>query len=156
LRAIRERACNRLMARGTKGEAAAQLKRREEDETRPVRTLILRRGASSALHRHDEDAAWFHVVEGEIVEERWTRDPEGGYLQEQRRLRVGQSMAAPADALHRIEACEDAVVISTCASDCACCTPASAPEIDAVLRLARAEVDRDWATTTALGPMSPL
>jgi hypothetical protein len=142
------------MARTISGEARRS--DRDADRTRPVRTIFLRGGVVSALHRHEEETAWFHVVDGEIVEERWTRDNEGGFLQEHRRLKGGQSMAAPADALHRIAAREDAVIVSTCASDCACCHPASPGEILAVAKLARDGEDRAWAATTSVGDLPAL
>ena len=128
---------------------------REVDSTTPVRTIFMRRGTASTLHQHDEAAAWFHVVSGEIVEERWTRDAEGGFLYEHRRLRKGQSMAAPADTLHRIAATADATLVSTCVCDCTRARQAAAPEIDAVMRLSRSGVDREWATATAIGVPAP-
>ena len=124
---------------------------RDADSTRPVRTVFLRGGAVTALHRHKEEAAWVHVVAGEILEERWSRDPEGGFVHEQRVLRHGQSMAAPADALHRVSAREDAAFVISGTCDCGCAKEAAAHEVEAVQRLARTGDDREWATTTAVG-----
>lgn len=142
-------------SKGTIARGSRTREGREVDSTTPVRTIFLRRGTASTLHQHDEPAAWFHVVAGEIVEERWTRDAEGGFLYEHRRLRKGQSMAAPADTLHRIAATDDATIISTCMCDCTRARQAAAPEIDAVMRLSRAGVDRDWAVATAIGVPAP-
>ncbi|UJR82187.1 Hypothetical protein I5071_42520 [Sandaracinus amylolyticus] len=128
---------------------------RDADATTPFRTTFLRRGQSSAVHRHDETAAWIHVVAGEVVEERWTRDAEGGFVHERRTLRCGQSMAAPADALHRVTAVDDAAFVTTCACDCARARAVPARELDAVTRLARCGEDREWATATAIGVASP-
>jgi hypothetical protein len=129
---------------------------READSTTPMRTIFLGRQTSSAVHRHVEQAAWFHVVSGEIVEERWTPDPEGGFVYEQRRLRAGQVMAAPADTLHRIMALEDAVFVNSCHCDCTRSAAAPKREIDAVTTLCRTGVDHGWATTTALGAPAPV
>lgn len=128
---------------------------RDADATRPVRTVFLRAGDSTTLHRHEEAAAWIHVVSGDIVEERFSRDPEGGFVEERRVLRRGQSMAAPADMLHRVSALADAAFVTTSACDCGCAREAPRQEIEAVLRLARTGADRDWATTTAVGDPSP-
>lgn len=107
------------------------------------------------MHRHEEQAAWFHVVSGEILEERWTPDSEGGFLYEQRRLRAGQAMAAPASTLHRISALADAVFVSTCLCDCTRSPAAPTHEVDTVIMLSRTGVDREWATLTALGEPAP-
>jgi quercetin dioxygenase-like cupin family protein len=128
---------------------------RDSDSTAPVRTIFLRGGAASRIHRHDEAAAWIHVVSGSIVEERWRRDPEGGFVHERRVLRKGQSMAAPADALHRVSALEDAAFVTTCACDCARAKGASPSEIDTVIRLSRTGDDHMWATSTVLGADAP-
>jgi len=128
---------------------------READSTTPMRTIFLRGESASAIHRHDEQAAWFHVVSGVILEERWTPDAEGGFVHEMRRLHTGQSMAAPADTLHRITALEDAVFVNTCLCDCTRSTPAPTREIDTVIMLSRTGADREWATSTALGELAP-
>lgn len=128
---------------------------RDADATRPVRTVFLKGGDTTTLHRHDEPAAWIHVVCGEIAEERWSPDAEGGFVHERRVLRRGQSMAAPGDALHRVSAVEDAAFVTTSACDCGCANEASHHEIDAVLRLARTGADVEWATTTAVGEPVP-
>jgi uncharacterized cupin superfamily protein len=128
---------------------------RRGDDTAPVQTIFLAAGRSSAIHRHDESTAWLHVVTGEIVEERWTRDTEGGFIYERRKLRRGQSMAAPADVLHRVTAIEEAAFISTCLCDCCRANAADASEIDAVMRLTRDEGDREWALTTMSGSPAP-
>lgn len=129
--------------------------RRDADATAPVRTIFLRAGAASRIHRHDESAAWIHVVAGAIVEERWRRDPEGGFVHERRILRKGQSMAAAADALHRVSALEDAALVTTCACDCARAKGAAPSEIDTVIRLSRTGADHLWASSTALGEHAP-
>ena len=128
---------------------------RDADATAPVRTIFLRRGAASRIHAHDEDAAWIHVISGAIVEERWARDAEGGFVHERRVLRRGQSMAAPADALHRVSALEDAAFVTTCACDCARAKSALPSEIDTVIRLSRTGEDHAWASATALGDPAP-
>lgn len=128
---------------------------RRGDDTAPVRTIFLGAGSSSAIHRHDESAAWLHVVMGEIVEERWTRDPEGGFVYERRMLRRGQSMAAPADVLHRVTAQQEAAFISTCWCDCCLARAADAEEIEAVMRLTREGGDREWALSTLNGDPTP-
>ncbi len=120
-----------------------------------MRTIFLPRGASSEIHRHEEHAAWFHVVSGEIIEERWTPDPEGGFIHEQRRLRSGQAMAAPADTLHRITAVDDAVFVNTCLCDCTRSPAAPTHEVDTVMMLSRTGIDRAWAASTALGEPAP-
>ncbi len=129
----------------------SEKRRRDADATRPVRTVFLKGGASTALHRHDEAASWLHVVSGEIVEERWSKDEEGGFVHEQRVLRRGQSMAAPGDVLHRVRAKEDAAFVTTSACDCGCAGEAAHHEVQAVLRLARTGEDREWAASTAVG-----
>lgn len=143
------------MARRTTESAKARSASRDADSTAPVRTIFLRRGASSSVHRHGESAAWIHVVSGEIVEERWSPDPEGGFVHERRVLRRGQSMAAPADALHRVSALEDAAFVTTCACDCARAKAAPSSEIDAALLLSRSGDDREWASATAIGEPAP-
>lgn len=128
---------------------------RDADATTPVRTVFLKGGAVTTLHRHEEPAAWIHVVAGEIVDERWSRDAEGGFVLERRVLRRGQSMAAPADTLHRIRARADAAFVTTSACDCARAHEADRHEVDTVLRLARNGVDREWASATAVGEPVP-
>lgn len=145
-----------MARRAPKDAAAARAARRDADSTAPVRTLFLARGAQSAVHRHAEHAAWIHVVTGEIVEERWTRDAEGGFVHERRVLRRGQSMAAPADALHRVTALEDAAFVTTCLCDCSRAKAAAASEIETVMLLARSEADHEWATATVIGEPAPL
>lgn len=125
---------------------------RRDDDTRPVRTVFLRRGESSAVHRHDEPAAWTHVVSGVLLEERWTRDSEGGFVHERHSRRGGQLVAAPGDALLRITAVDDdAVLVTTSRCDCAQAEPAPRAEIAAVTRLSRSDADRAWASATAVG-----
>lgn len=139
----------------TSASKVARRRRRDEDATTKVRTVFLKDGATTTLHRHDEAAAWIHVVSGEIVDERFRRDAEGGYVHERRVLRVGQSMAAPADTLHRVSASADAVFVTTSACDCARAKEARDHEVDVVRRLARTGADREWATATAVGEPVP-
>ncbi|HEY8429576.1 MAG TPA: hypothetical protein VIL20_14430 [Sandaracinaceae bacterium] len=120
-----------------------------------MRTVFLRGGASTTLHRHGEPAAWMHVVSGEIAEERWSPDSEGGFVYERRVLRCGQSMAAPADALHRVSALVDAAFVTTSACDCGCADEADPKDVEAVMRLARTGADREWAHRTAVGAPAP-
>ena len=55
----------------TRGTSATQTRSgREADNTTPMRTIFLSKGSASAIHQHQEHAAWFHVVSGEIVEDR--------------------------------------------------------------------------------------
>jgi quercetin dioxygenase-like cupin family protein len=141
---------------GVRSWMTSHMARRGVDDTMPVRTVFLRRGTSSAIHRHGEAAAWIHVVSGVIVEERWTRDAEGGFVHEVRRLEKGQSMAAPADALHRVTALEDdAAFVSTCTCHCGRARSAPAPEIEAVTKLSRRGEDRAWAASTVIGEPCP-
>jgi hypothetical protein len=130
------------------------MSKRRADDTSPVRTIFLGAGRTSEIHRHEEPAAWVHVVMGEIIEERWTRDPEGGFVHEQRRLKKGQCMAAPADVLHRITAVDDAAFVSSYLCDCGRACSAEASEIDTVMRLSRSETDREWATATVPGTVA--
>ncbi len=129
---------------------------RDADATTPVRTVFLKGGATTTLHRHDEATAWIHVVSGEIVDERFRRDAEGGFVLERRVLRRGQSMAAPADTLHRVRALSDAAFVTTSACDCARAREASPHEVDTVRRLARTGADHEWATATAVGEPVPV
>lgn len=141
--------------RRARGGDAASRSRRDADATVPVRTVFLRGGASTTLHRHGEPAAWMHVVSGEIAEERWSPDSEGGFVYERRVLRCGQSMAAPADALHRVSALVDAAFVTTSACDCGCADEADPKDVEAVMRLARTGADREWAHRTAVGAPAP-
>lgn len=133
-------------------ERAHRSSKRDADSTRPVRTVFLRRGTSSTVHRHDEPASWTHVVSGVLLEERWTRDAEGGFVHERRSLRRGQSIAAPGDALRRLTAVDDdAAFVTTSICDCAHADPAPRAEVAAVTRLSRGDADRAWASATAVG-----
>ena len=134
---------------------ARQATKRDADATTPVRTVFLPAGSSSSMHLHEDDAAWLHVVSGAIVDERWTRDAEGGFVHEQRRLAGGQSMAAPGGAVHRVRAIDDTAFVTTCACDCNRARPVAARDVNALLRLSRTGVDREWAQATALGEPSP-
>lgn len=135
---------------------ARRASKRDADATTPVRTVFLAAGTTSSMHLHDEGAAWLHVVSGAIVDERWTRDAEGGFVHEHRRLSAGQSMAAPGGALHRVRAQDDAAFVTTCACDCSRARPVAARDADAVVRLSRTGVDAEWAQATALGAPSPV
>ena len=128
---------------------------RDADATTPVRTVFLGNGERTALHRHDEEAAWIHVLSGAIVEERWRADDEGGFVQEQRVLRAGQSMAAPVDGLHRVIALSDAAFVITSRCDCLRARQAEPREVAIMHRLARTGRDLDWAATTAVGDPVP-
>ena len=128
---------------------------RDADATTPVRTVFLGSGVRTALHRHDEATAWIHVLAGAIVEERWRADDEGGFVQEQRVLRAGQSMAAPVDGLHRVIALSDATFVITSACDCLRARQAEPREVAVMQRLARTGPDLDWAATTAVGDPVP-
>jgi hypothetical protein len=129
--------------------------KRDADSTTPVRTTFLRRGDASPVHRHAEHATWVHVVSGTIVDERWTRDAEGGFVHERRVLEHGQSMAAPGDSLHRVHALGDAAFVTTCACGCVQADAIHPRELAVVRRLSRSGVDREWATATALGEPTP-
>ena len=128
---------------------------RDADATVPVRTVFLKEGSSTSLHRHDEHVAWVHVIAGEITEERFRRDNEGGFIHEHRVLRCGQSMAAPADTLHRVSALVDTAFVITSACDCGRAREAEAHEVDIVSRLARTGCDLEWAARTAVGEPDP-
>lgn len=130
----------------------SQRSKRDTDATVPVRTTFLRRGDASVVHEHDENVAWMHVVTGEIVEERWTRDTDGGFLHERRVLRGGQSMAAPGDVLHRVRALGDAAFVTTCACGCMSADAADPRAVVAMQRLGKAD---HHGTTTALGEPTP-
>jgi hypothetical protein len=120
-----------------------------------MRTTFLRRGDASPVHRHEEHATWVHVISGTIVDERWTRDTEGGFVHERRVLEHGQSMAAPGDTLHRIRALGDATFVTSCLCGCVQAEAADPHEVEIVRRLSRSSVDREWACTTALGEPTP-
>ena len=125
------------------------------ETTTPVRTLFMRRGTASVVHRHDEPAMWLHVVSGEVVEERWKSDAFGAFVCEKRRLRRGQSIAAPADGLHRITAIEDAALVATCFCDCMHSQPAAAADLDRVSALSQCAHENEWASSTVLGLQAP-
>ena len=125
--------------------------KRDADATVPVRTMFLRDGDASVVHDHSETSAWMHVVAGEIVEERWTRD-DAGFVHERRVLRGGQSMAARGDVLHRVRALGDAAVITTCACGCMHADGADPREVVAMHRLSRSV---DEKSVTLLGEPSP-
>lgn len=127
--------------------------KRDDEATVPVRTTFLRRGQASPVHRHDEPAAWMHVIAGDVVEERWTHDPAGGFVHERRALRGGQAMAAPGDVLHRVRALGDAVLVTTCACGCLSADAVDRHALHVAQRAARA--DRAFATATAVGEPSP-
>lgn len=130
---------------------------RDADVTTPVRTVFLEKGACTPLHRHQEHAAWIHVIAGEVVEERWRADDEGGFVRERRLLKTGQSMAAPGDALHRVSALSDAAYVITSSCDCLRAPEADPREVVVLHRLARTGSDLEWAATTAVGaPVSAL
>jgi quercetin dioxygenase-like cupin family protein len=130
---------------------------RDADATTPVRTVFLSSAERTPLHRHAEEAAWIHVLSGAIVEERWRADDEGGFVQEQRVLRAGQSMAAPVDGLHRVIALSEAAFVITSACDCLRARQAEPREVAVMQRLARSGPDLEWAATTAVGePVPPI
>ncbi len=129
--------------------------KRDADATTPVRTTFLRGGDVSAVHAHGEHGVWMHVLLGEIVEERWTRDTEGGFAHERRVLRGGQSMAAPGDVLHRVHARGDAAFVTTCACGCMNATAVHPREVVAMQRLSHSAVDAAWTTATAVGEPAP-
>ena len=129
--------------------------KRDADSTTPVRTTFLRNGQASSVHKHVEHATWVHVVSGAIVDERWTQDAEGGFVHERRVLERGQSMAAAGESLHRVHALGDAAFVTTCACGCAQADAADPREVEVVRRLSRSGVDREWATSTALGEPTP-
>ena len=129
--------------------------KRDADATAQVRTTFLGRGDESPVHEHAEHVAWMHVVSGEIVEERWTRHEEGGFLHERRALRGGQSMAAPGGVLHRVRALGDAVFVTTCACGCMQAAAADVGEIYDAQRSARSGVHHAWATQTMIGEPTP-
>jgi hypothetical protein len=128
---------------------------RDADATAPVRTTFVRRGDASPVHQHEEPVAWMHVISGEVMEERWTRDESGGFVHERRALRGGQSMAAPGAVLHRVRALGDAVFVTTCACGCMQASAADVTEIHAAQRRARSGVHHVWATQTVTGEPSP-
>jgi hypothetical protein len=133
----------------------SQRSKRDADATVPVRTMFLRDGDASVVHDHSETSAWMHVVAGEIVEERWTRDDEG-FVHEKRILRGGQSMAARGDVLHRVRAFGDAAFVTTCACGCIEATAVDPREVVAMHRLSRSIDETADALITALGEPSPL
>ena len=134
---------------------ASTRSKRDADATAPVRTTFLRRGDESPVHEHDESAAWMHVVTGELVEERWTRHADGGFLHERRALRGGQSMAAPGGVLPRVRALGDTVFVTTCACGCMQAATADVGEIHEAQRRARSGVHHVWAMQTASGEPAP-
>lgn len=124
--------------------------KRDTDATQPVRTTFLRPGDASVVHQHREHGAWMHVIDGEMVEERWTSDADGGFVHERRVLRAGQAMAAPGGVLHRVRALGETAFVTTCACGCMHADAADPREVVAMQRLARARV-----TTTATGEPAP-
>jgi len=126
---------------------------READATRPVRTVFLRRGATTTLHRHPEEVSFIQVVSGAMVDERWRRDRGGHLLHERRVLRRDQSLAAPSDALHRVRALDDTAFVTSCEHGCADAWSATDDEV-AAAREARAGADRG-AVVTAVGVPAP-
>ena len=102
---------------------------REAEATRPVRTVFLRRGATTDLHRHAEPSAWTRVVSGRIVDERWHEGEDGALVREERVLRADQALAAPTGALHRVRALEDTAFVTSCSDECGCAQAADADEI---------------------------
>ncbi len=126
--------------------------KRDADATVPVCRTFLREGDASVVHEHDEHSSWMHVVTGEIVEERWTRQDDGGFVHERRVLRGGQSMAAPGAALHRVRALGDAAFVTTCACGCTSARAAHPREVVAMQRLSR--TDDQTGTTTSQGELA--
>lgn len=122
---------------------------REAEATRPVRTVFLKRGATTALHHHTDPSAWTRVVAGQMVDERWHRADDGRLVHETRVLRADQALAAPADSLHRVRALEDTAFVTTCADGCGCAQAAGDGETHAV-RWASARGHRS-AAITAVG-----
>lgn len=127
---------------------------REAEATRPVRTVFLRRGATTDLHRHAEPSAWTRVVSGRIVDERWHEGEDGALVREERVLRADQALAAPTGALHRVRALEDTAFVTSCSDECGCAQAADADESSAV-EVARAMADRS-AVETAVGVSAPV
>lgn len=107
---------------------------REAEATRPVKTVFLKRGASTTLHHHTEPTAWTRVVNGEMIDERWRRGDDGELAHERRVLRTDQALAAPADSLHRVRALRDTVFVTTCADGCGCARVADEAERRAASR----------------------
>jgi quercetin dioxygenase-like cupin family protein len=134
---------------------ASKRSKRDADATAPVRTTFLAHGDESPVHAHTESGAWMHVLSGEVVEERWTRDEDGSFLHEQRALRGGQSMAAPGGVLHRVRAVGETVFVTTCACGCLQADAADAAEIHEAERRSRSGVHHVWATQTVPGEPSP-
>jgi hypothetical protein len=130
---------------------ASARSKRDADATTPVRTTFLRGGDQSDVHEHGELVAWMHVLSGEIVEDRWTRQAAGAFVHERRALRGGQSMAAPGGVLHRVRALGDAVFVTTCACGCLSAEAADVREVKRAQRGAPAAVVAVWATQTVTG-----
>lgn len=124
---------------------------REAEATRPVRTVFLKRGATTALHHHEGPSAWTQVVAGQMVDERWHRGADGQLVHEARVLRADQVLAAPGDSLHRVRALEDTAFVTSCDEGCGCARVAEAGVAGAV-RWASARGHRGAAITAVGAP----
>lgn len=123
-------------------------RRREAEATRPVKTVFLPRGAKTTLHHHRDESSWTHVVSGDMVDERWRCDANGELVRERRVLRADQALAAPGDALHRVEALTDLAFVTTCQDGCTC---ALAADEELEVELA-AQADRSSLITAVGSP----
>jgi len=118
------------------------------------------RGTATPVHEHEGDA-WLHVLSGEVIEERWTRAEDGGWVYASLRLRAGDQSSLPPGAVHRLAARRDSSVIIAARRPCTDATAHLDPELHAVIRLSRTDVAHAAAvqgppSSTSVGVSSPL
>lgn len=112
------------------------------------------RGAASEIHGHGTSHASLRVLEGEIVEERWTRGEEGAWTYARRALRAGETSELPPGAVHRLAAIRGASVVTTFSPPPD--RPLERVEARVLPMLALARANMLGATTTSVEMSAPL
>ena len=113
------------------------------------------RGAASPIQGHGASAASLRVVEGEIVEERWTRGEDGGWVYARQKLRAGDTTELPPGALQRIAALRAASVVTTYTPPPADAIEPIAPGVVSMLESARAGMDGSTSTSVEIWAPRP-
>lgn len=111
-------------------------------------------GSASEVRGHGTSHASIRVLEGELVEERWTRGVDHGWVYEQRRLRAGDSVEVPPGTLHRLAARRSASVITTCSPPPGPIAPIE-PAVVSMLEMARTGMLEATSTSVELWAPAP-
>lgn len=131
------------------GSSVATLLRTEEHL---VTATWWPRGAASSIRGHGASHASLRVVEGELVEERWTRDDDGAWRYARQKLRAGETSELPAGALQRIAATRATSVVTSYSPPPAEELEPIAPIVVSMLESARTGMD---ASSTSVELWAP-